>query len=156
MNDYIESVRRNIGHNMLLLAGAGVFLHKDGRLLLQRRRDDGTWADHGGCVEIGESMEDTARREVLEETGLTLGKLELLGVFSGPDRRHTYPNGDQAYMIGVYYLCDDFTGTLAPQDDELTDLQWFALDALPSPIMPLAKEPLRQCVALLKARQCST
>jgi 8-oxo-dGTP pyrophosphatase MutT (NUDIX family) len=152
MNDYIASVRKLIGHTMLLLVGAGVFIHQDGKLLLQRRRDDDNWADHGGCAEIGETVEETARREVLEETGLTAGKLTLIGVFSGPDRVHTYPNGDQTYVIGVYYLCEDFTGTLRPQAEEVTDLQWFDLDHLPDSIMPLCQRPLDTCVAVLKSR----
>ncbi len=152
MNDYIESIRQYIGHNPLLIIGSGVFIHQNGKLLLQRRRDDGTWADHGGSLELGETLEDTARREVLEETGLTLHKLDLLGVFSGPDRMHTYPNGDQCYVIGVYYLCEDFSGTLAPQVEEVSDLQWFALDALPDNIMHLAREPLAACLQALRAR----
>jgi ADP-ribose pyrophosphatase YjhB (NUDIX family) len=152
MNDYIPTIRQKIGHDTLLLVGAGVFVHQNGRLLLQRRKDDGTWADHGGCIEIGETLEDTARREMFEETGLTAGKLELIGVYSGPGRLHTYPNGDKAYMVGVYYLCEDFTGTPLAQTDETTDLRWFPLGALPSNIMSLAKEPLRKCLEVLRTR----
>ncbi|HPF87967.1 MAG TPA: NUDIX domain-containing protein [Candidatus Limiplasma sp.] len=152
MNEYVDSIRKDIGHNMLMIVGAGVFIHRDGQLLLQRRKDDGTWADHGGCLEIGETLEETARREVLEETGLALGKLEMLGVYSGPERKHTYPNGDQTFIIGVYYLCSDFTGTLHPQAEELTDLKWFPLDRLPDNIMELARIPLRDCVARLSSR----
>jgi len=152
MNDYIASVRGKIGHDTLLLVGAGVFVHRDGMLLLQCRKDDGTWADHGGCIEVGETLEDTARREMLEETGLAAGKLELIGVFSGPARLHTYPNDDKAYMIGVYYLCEEFTGTPLTHTDETTDLRWFPLDALPANIMPLAQEPLRKCLEVLKTR----
>ena len=152
MNDYIASVRRKIGHDTLLLVGAGVFIHQNGNLLLQRRKDDGTWADHGGCLEIGETLEDTARRETFEETGLTPGRLELLGVYAGPDRLHTYPNGDQACVVGVYYLCEEFTGVPLAQTDETTDLRWFPLDALPENVMPLAREPLRRCVEVLKSR----
>lgn len=49
---------------------------------MQQRQDDGTWSYPGGRVEIDETVEDAARREVLEESGLIVGKLELLGVFS--------------------------------------------------------------------------
>jgi 8-oxo-dGTP pyrophosphatase MutT (NUDIX family) len=152
MNDYIDTVRLKIGHDTLMLVGAGVFVHRDGKLLLQKRRDDGTWADHGGCLELGETLEDTARRELLEETGLTAGKLALLGVYSGPDRMHVYPNGDQAYIVGVYYLCDDFTGDLRPQAEEVSDLRWFPLDSLPADIMSLAREPLERCLEILRER----
>ncbi|MBN1777313.1 MAG: NUDIX hydrolase [Clostridiales bacterium] len=152
MNDYIASIRAKIGHDRLLLVGAGVFVHRDGRLLLQRRRDDGSWGDHGGCLEIGETPEETARRELYEETGLTAGNLEFLGVYSGKDFYHTYPNGDQVYLVGHFYLCEDFSGTPVAQTDETTDLQWFALDDLPANIMPIVRRPLKDCIKLLKSR----
>lgn len=155
MNDYIDSIRKQIGHQPLLLVGAGVFVYSNSKLLLQKRRDNGMWADHGGCTEIGETLEQTASREMQEETGLVPTKLDYIGIFSGPDRMHTYPNGDQAYMIGVYYLCDQFTGELAMQAEEVLDLQWFALNDLPSNIAPLAKEPLDACLSLLRKRNVS-
>ena len=155
MNEYIPSMRSRIGHDTLLLAGAGVFVHQNGSLLLQRRRDDGTWADHGGCMEIGETLEETARRELTEETGLTAGPLTLIGVYSGPERLHTYPNGDKVCFVSVYYLCEEFTGTLRPQTDELTELRWFPLDGLPVSVMHLARQPLEACLALLRAREAA-
>ena len=153
MNDYIGTIRQKIGHDRLLLVGSGVFVHQDGKLLLQRRRDNGNWGDHGGCLELGETPEDTARRELMEETGLTAGKLEFLGVYSGEDFYHTYPNGDQVYFVGVFYLCEDFSGIPLPETDETTDLQWFPLDALPENIMPLARRPLADCLKRLRERQ---
>lgn len=61
MTEYIKNMRKYIGHDTLILTGAGVFIHKDGKLLLQRRRDNNCWADHGGCVEIGEQVEEAAK-----------------------------------------------------------------------------------------------
>ncbi len=152
MNDYISAIRAKIGHDRLMLAGVGVFIHQNGKLLLQRRRDDGSWGDHGGCMEFDETPEDTARRELFEETGLTAGKLEFLGVYSGPDFYHTYPNGDQIYLVGIFYLCEDFSGTPVTQTDETTDLQWFAIDALPDNLSHIIRRPLADCIARLKDR----
>lgn len=153
MNDYIATIRRKIGHDRLLLVGAGVFVHQNGKLLLQRRRDDGCWGDHGGSLELGETPEETARRELLEETGLSAGRLEPLGVYAGPDFYFTYPNGDQVYLVGHFYLCEDFSGALVPQAEELSDLRWFALDALPAPLSRLIRRPLQDCLRLLRERQ---
>jgi len=152
MTEYIRKMRSHIGHDTLILVGVGVFIHKDGKLLLQRRRDNNCWADHGGCVEIGEKVEDTARRELFEETGLIANKLELIGVFSGENMMYTYPNGDQAYIIGISYLCEDFSGTPVSETDETVDLQWFDIDNLPDNISPPSAEPLRRCVEILKSR----
>jgi len=153
MNDYISTVRAKIGHDRLLLAGAGVFIHRDGKLLLQRRRDDGTWGDHGGSLELGETPEDAARRELLEETGLTAGRLTYLGVYSGADFYQTVPNGDQVYLVGHFYLCEEFTGTPLADPKETTGLKWFALDDLPANLSHIIVRPLRDCVKLLQSRR---
>jgi 8-oxo-dGTP diphosphatase len=60
-----------------------------GRLLLIRRKNPpcaGAYALPGGFVDIGETVEDACRREVREETGIELGALELVGVYSDPKR----------------------------------------------------------------------
>jgi 8-oxo-dGTP diphosphatase len=59
------------------------------RVLLVRRKYapyQGRYALPGGFVEIGETVEDACRRELLEETGVKAGKLQLLGVYSDPGR----------------------------------------------------------------------
>lgn len=149
---YVQDIRKKIGHDMLMLVGAGVYIHKDGKLLLQKRRDDGTWSDHGGCVEVGENVEDAARRELFEETGLTANSLEFLGVFSGQDMLHTYPNGDRACIVGVYYICEDFSGTLLEQTDETLELRWFDLDDLPTDICGPTAATIDCCVERLRER----
>jgi 8-oxo-dGTP diphosphatase len=60
-----------------------------GRVLLIRRKHppfQGRYALPGGFVEIGEAVEDAARRELEEETGVKAGRLQLLGVYSDPER----------------------------------------------------------------------
>ena len=60
-----------------------------GRVLLIRRGHppfQGAYALPGGFVEIGETVEDACRREVLEEVGLEVGELRLVGVYSDPAR----------------------------------------------------------------------
>ncbi len=128
---YIKSMREHIGHDRLLIAGAGGDLYRDGRVLLQLRADNHLWSDCGGAVEIGEEPEEAARRELFEETGITAGRLELLGVYGGDDMMFTYPNGDEVYIIGVYFSCEDFSGEVQIDPDEVEGLRWFELDALP-------------------------
>ena len=153
MTEYIRSMRKYIGHERLLIVGAGVFIHKDGKLLLQKRKDNGCWAaDHGGCCELGETVEETAKRELHEETGLTAHSLELIGIFSGKDLFYTYPNGDMVSNVNIAYLCEDFSGEMITQTDETTDLQWFYLDELPENISPPTIPALKRCVELLRER----
>ncbi len=147
---YIREIRQKVGHDEILCVGAGVWVYQNGQLLLQRRRDNGCWGMHGGCVELGEEVEAAARRELREETGLVAGRLELFGVFSGEDMRYTYPNGDKVSIVGVHYLCREFTGALSPQAEELSALRWFPLDALPADITPPDRRSLDALIQFLQ------
>ncbi len=77
-------------------------------------------------MELGESTIDTARREVLEETGLTVGALKLLGVYSGKDYLCTAPNGDEWYVVTTTYFTDDYFGDIVVNDDESIKIEWFS------------------------------
>jgi 8-oxo-dGTP pyrophosphatase MutT (NUDIX family) len=101
-------------------------------------------------VELGETTEETARRELLEETGLTAGSLKLFGVFSGKELFYTYPNGDKVSITDVVYLCEDFTGELITETGETTDLKWFPVDGLPENISPPVKPALEKCAEMLR------
>jgi len=129
------------------LCGASVILYKGRKILLQQRKDNKCWGYHGGRVELGEHVEQTARRELYEETGLRAKSLQLFGVFSGPELHHIYPDGNEVYVIDTVYLCNDFSGTINYQKEECIDLQWFDFDKLPEalspPIIPALRKFLR-------------
>lgn len=82
--------------------GTTIAIFYQGRVLLDHRRD-GKWGLIGGSLELGESLEDCALREALEETGLVVHQLRLLGVFSHPSRIIEYPNGDAVQSITVCF-----------------------------------------------------
>ena len=129
---YIMNLRKVVGHRPLIMPGAGVFVINDkGEILLEKRADNGLWDFPAGAMELGESFEECARREVLEETGIKCGELEFFGTVSGKDYYNVYPNGDQAYFCGIKYICRDYEGTLKAQESEVTDLKFFAFDKLP-------------------------
>ena len=92
---YIENLRSAVGNQPLILVGVAVaVLNEKGEILLQKRMG-GLWGVPGGFVELGESTEEAGRREVLEETGIEIGKLDLVNVFSGKQYFVKLPNGDE-------------------------------------------------------------
>ncbi|MFD1678051.1 NUDIX domain-containing protein [Alicyclobacillus fodiniaquatilis] len=79
MAGYVTELRKQIGTKPMISAYAGAILVNHRRqILLQLRADNHCWGIPGGSMELGESFEETARREVFEETGLILGKLRQL------------------------------------------------------------------------------
>jgi 8-oxo-dGTP diphosphatase len=119
-----------------------------GRVLLIRRSDDGSWGLPGGGVEVGESWEQAAVRECQEETGWQVDVDGLLGVYSEPRTQvHRYPDGRQVHFFGVV-----FTGTVRRRstvpDGEATEVGFFALDRLPrrlfAPDEPVLEEAVRR------------
>ena len=142
---YIMDLRAYVGHRPLIQVGATVIVEDgQGRILLQLRKDTHTWeCSAAGSMEPGESAEDTARRELLEETGLTARTLELYATYTGPEEYAVYPNGDEVYNVEFAYSCRDWTGTLKCQEDEVEELRFFVPDELPGEL----QEPARRRLA---------
>lgn len=82
--------------------GTAVAIFHEGRVLLDHRRD-GSWGLIGGALELGESLENCARRETVEETGLSLSDFRLLGLFSHPSRIIEYADGEAVQSVTVCF-----------------------------------------------------
>ena len=129
---FILELRKKIGSRPVIMAGAGVILlNEKNEILLGRRTDNDYWDYPAGSMEIGESFEECARREVFEETGLTCGKLEYFMELSGEDTFYEYPNGDQVYLAVIIYICRDFSGELKVQEEEVYEQRFFPIDRRP-------------------------
>lgn len=142
---YIEELRKVIGHQPLILVGSVVaVIDQQGRILLQKR-PEGIWGLPGGLLELGESTEEAARREVLEETGIEIGELELVEVFSGKQYYLKLENGDELYPVTMAYICRDIKGGKLTADGiETMATDYFSLDDLPENLSPLIKKLISQ------------
>ena len=144
MSGYIMDLRKIVGHRPLLQVGASVIVEDDqGRVLLQKRTDNHWWGYAGGSTELDERVEDAAARELLEETGLIAGKLELFGVFSGKELHYIYPNGDEVSNVDIVFLCKEYTGSLRLDGEESEELRFFEPGKLPENLSPPIVIPLR-------------
>lgn len=151
MSEYILELRKIVGHRPLLQVGASVIVENaSGEVLLQKRADNHCWGYAGGSVELDEVVEDAARRELFEETGLIAREMELFGVFSGKDTHYIYPNGDEVSNVDIVYLCRSYEGSLKCQAGEVEALRFFSPDALPEELSPPIRVPLLQWAASRK------
>ncbi len=143
--DYVHEMRQKIGHSPLILAGATVLIFNDQeKLLMLLRTDIDCWGIPGGSMELGETLEETAVRETLEETGLQANHLVLFDVFSGPELYFEYPNGDITYNVSAAYTTHDAQGEITLGKEEHTRWGFFPLDDLPDKISPPIKPVLEK------------
>lgn len=133
---YIEDLRAIIGNKRIILNGCIAFIENEyGQILMQQRKYPyGKWGLPGGLMELGESTEETTRREVLEETGLTLGKLSLFGVYSGKNYLCIAENGDEFYVVTTVYRTFEYYGVLSVNDSESLKFEWINKHNLPENI----------------------
>src|SRR5438477_11652503 len=110
--------------------GVGAIIVKNGRVLLVKRGHEpltGEWSIPGGILELGETVRQGVAREALEETGLTVEPLELLGVFDRVvrdlDERTLY------HYVLIDFLCQRVSGELCAAGDA-DEARWFSAEEL--------------------------
>ncbi|MGW1738173.1 NUDIX hydrolase [Nocardia sp. NPDC001965] len=133
--DFISRIRATVGHHLLWLPGVSVVVFDDaGRVLLQRRADDGRWALISGIPDPGEQPAAAAVREVVEETGVDCVVERLVSVQS--EAAMTYANGDICQFMNICFRARAVRGEARVNDDESLAVGWFAPDALPEGLSP--------------------
>lgn len=141
---YVEDLRRLVGNQPLILVRPSVaIINQYGQILLVKYQDH-SWGIPGGLMELGESVEECIAREVKEEIGLELGRLQLQGVFSGKELFTKLRNGHEYYNVIINYICTQFTGEITPDGEEVLEAQFFGLSEVPESTQPFIKDKLRQ------------
>ncbi len=130
--------------------GVGVFLEKEGKVLLGRRHKDpekadselsgeGTWTLPGGGMRYKETPEETACREVKEETDIDVREEDLVKVSATDDRT------EDAHFITIGFYCDEFEGEAKVMEpDEIVEWKWFDKNDLPSPLFKPSEKLIKK------------
>ncbi len=128
---YLGRVRASIGDtDTIFFVGARtVVLDEQGRLLLIQRSDNHRWAIPAGAMELGESMEECAVRELWEETGLRATSLTPYAFYTAYTYTNQYEHTYQQVLMT--FVVHSWEGELIRQTDESVDAGFFPLDALP-------------------------
>ena len=130
VKDYIKWIRSKVGQEKVILVfTGGCVFDERGRVLLQKRGDSENWGFPGGSIELGETPENAAIRELKEETGLDVVVNSLIGIYTDSDMR--YSNGDQAHSICIVYELKKIGGKLKCDSLETLELKYFDIDELP-------------------------
>jgi 8-oxo-dGTP diphosphatase len=121
--------------------GVGVVVFNEGKVLLGKRKGahgEGEWAAPGGHLEFGESVEECACRELLEETGLKAVSVRL-----GPWVNDVMEN--QKHYVTLFVFIDRFEGELQLlEPDKCEGWEWFSLESLPSPLFPVCQSLIQK------------
>ena len=136
--DYVEWIRSKVGHRKIFMVYASVIVvDENGRFLFQRRTDFDFWGLPGGVLELDEDIETCARRELFEETGLTVGDLSLVGVYTDPKFDVEYPNGDAVQQFTICFVGEMNGGKLQSDGIETTEHRF--VDAAETPALSNAE-----------------
>jgi 8-oxo-dGTP pyrophosphatase MutT (NUDIX family) len=125
MSDYVRGLREKIGTDFLLVPSVAALVRDDAGRVLLVQHVEGRWQLPGGAVDPGESPQEAAARECLEEAGVVVRIGEVLGVFGGDRYRVTYANGDELGFVPIVFAGELVGGELRPDHEETQAVGWF-------------------------------
>lgn len=138
LSPYLAKLRAHVGTDLLIVPGVSAILRDgEGRILVQKRTDDGRWGLPGGAVDPGETPAEAVVREVWEELHVRVRPTALLGVYGGDTFRHLYPHGDIVEYVVSVFACELLPGEHpAPYTDETDEVAFFFPEELPELTLP--------------------
>jgi 8-oxo-dGTP diphosphatase len=139
------------GNGAKFRVACSALIERGGEYLLARRRDIGLWNLPGGGLEAGETVEEGLAREVMEEIGVSIRIVRVVGVYSKPQKNE----------VVLTFLCKLASDQEPTVSDEISEIGWFQPDRLPDDTLPkhrqrVADAALGQPEAILRAQTTST
>jgi len=125
ISEHLASIRLLVGNRLLCLPSVtGIVKNADGDILLVRNTGSNEWTTPGGMIEPNDRPAESIVRELKEELGIDVKAKALLGVFSGPEYRTLYPNGDEVVYVTSVFECEILSGTPKADMDELEECKF--------------------------------
>lgn len=128
-DSYVGHIRKAVGHAPLIVPSVrAIITNETGQVLFLQ--GSGHWGMPAGSIELGESIYDTLKREVLEETGLVVVHAKLLAIYTGkPVVTNRF--SDQYQMFEFLFHVDQWMGELIRHTAETTDAKFFTIEDRP-------------------------
>lgn len=128
--NYVVKIRDHIPNDKIMLVSCcAVIANDEGKILLQKRSDNLLWGLPGGLKELDETLIECAKREVFEETNLTIEITDFIGVYINPEM--SWFQTDKAEVIGFGFEAKVIGGELKVNDSESLEFGYFDLSNLP-------------------------
>ena len=122
--------------------GVGVLIFKNNKILLGKRKSshgDGTWCPPGGHLEFNEELETCAARETLEETGIKIKNIKLIGTTNDIFKK------ENKHYITLHLLADYYSGEVKLMEPEKCEKwDWFSWNNLPKPLFTPIENLIKQ------------
>jgi len=122
--------------------GIAIFIHKDGKFVMNKRigsHASGKWSVPGGHLEFGESLEECAKRETLEETGMNIKNVKFLALTNDVLAE------DDKHYISIWMTADWASGDCKiTEPDKCTEQMWADFQSLPEPLFEPCWQNLRK------------
>ncbi|HBJ2620366.1 hypothetical protein SR42_11290 [Clostridium botulinum] len=117
--------------NSIIAAASAIVTDKAGRIVMHKRVDNKLWSLVGGAMEYGESISDTIRREIKEETGLEVQIIRIIGVYTNPNHIIEYSDGEVRQQFSICFHCKIISGNIQVSDESL-EVRLFSKEELKS------------------------
>jgi len=138
--DYWQRIRQVVGKETLIIPGAVGAVTQAGKILLVRHNIGRKWQIPGGIQEVGESVQQTAEREIKEELNLDLAAGPLISVYSHPKWMLELPNGDKIQQLTFFFVMQGEFSPVSLQTSEISAYQFFAPDEIPEDTFDCCKQ----------------
>ena len=141
---YLQEIRKLVGSHRIFVPGVrAVIVNKAGEILLQRRTDTALWGLPGGAVEPDETAFEALKREVAEETALTVINAEPMALYCGPDQKFTYPGGDRVQVFAVAFIVRNWEGQPRADGIEGSMVRFFSFSKLPENLVSIHRQTIK-------------